>query len=189
MKSNANEFRRTVAEIGSFGFTNHALFKRFKHGGLTVICDISANGINEYFDKFESFNAVIVGDNPLKDVVPIPYSKEVMESYEILIGGLQKMIKDIVSNRIGCIQRRIDGVIPDLIYNVETITIDKTVMDKSIASFYEANPPVPITTHLNFNVELAKESVAWYQNLDKFMTECRKRKQVSEEYKYQNGIF
>lgn len=38
--------------------------------------------------------------NPLLDVVPLPYSSEVLESYRILTDALETRIPDIVENKI-----------------------------------------------------------------------------------------
>ena len=112
MESNAAEFQRTIISMRIFGSTNHKLFKRYKHGGMTIICDPPLDRNEDFLKKFETFNAVIVGNDPLKDLIMIPFSEKVKESSQILIHGLQKIITEIVSNRISCILRRVPGIIP-----------------------------------------------------------------------------
>jgi hypothetical protein len=40
------------------------------------------------------------------DVIPLPYSDDVIESYRILVPNLQTMIGDIVRSKTTCIRRR-----------------------------------------------------------------------------------
>ncbi len=186
MESNATEFQRTISSMRIFGSTNHKLFKRYKHGGMTIICDPPLDRNEDFLKKFETFNAVIMRNDPLKDLIMIPFSEKVKESYQILIHGLQKIINEIVSNRISCIQRRVPGIIPLLRYNV-TLPIDKGVVEEGIANFYETHPAIPIITDLKLSADLKKESIEFYDNIEVFLEECRKRKEVADEYNQKNG--
>jgi hypothetical protein len=60
---------------------------------------------------------VFTGKNPMVDVIPLPYSVDVIESYRILVPNLQRMIGDIVRSKITCIRRRAEGVIPCISYS------------------------------------------------------------------------
>jgi hypothetical protein len=52
----------------------------------------------DLFEDFAFCNMVSTGRDPFKDVIPIPYSKRVLEGYEIMIHGLQLILKDMVDD-------------------------------------------------------------------------------------------
>jgi hypothetical protein len=88
LNSNVKEIRRILGQIGEFGNSNHPLFKRFKHAGMPLFLGTIRNSSPGFFEGFKFCNIVSTGGDPLKDVLPIPYSKQVLEGYEIMVGLL-----------------------------------------------------------------------------------------------------
>lgn len=183
LNSNVKELRRILKEIGNFGITNHPLFKKFKHAGTPIFC--GALNTSGFLDGFDFSNLVPVGPNALMDVIPIPYSKHVLDGYHIIIHGLQKVLGDMVENRIICIQRNLNGLIPNQRYDLTALSSEEaTLLKQIINNFYELNPPKEITISESFNLTVKKEKILWYLNLPNFLVECKERKEIEEKYKH-----
>jgi len=60
---------------------------------------------------------ISMGANPLLDVIPLPYSNDVLESYRHLTDILEGYIWDMVENKVECLKKRINGVIPSQNYS------------------------------------------------------------------------
>jgi hypothetical protein len=123
------------------------------------------------------------GPDPFKDVLPIPYSKQVLEGYEILIGGLQLILKGMIQNRIICIQRNLNGLVPNQRYDLSNLSSEEvSSMKKIVDDFYAMNPAKEIAISYNYNLSIKKEEIPWYLNLREFLDECKKRKDILDKY-------
>lgn len=141
------------------------------------------NSSPSFFEDFEFCNMVSVGRDPFENVLPVPYSKQVLEGYEIIIHGLQHILKDMLENRIICIQRNLNGLIPNQIYDLSNMSSEEvSSMKKIVDDFYAKNPPREIAISYNYNLSINKEEIHWYLNLREFLDECKKRKDVQDKY-------
>lgn len=61
--------------------------------------------------------------HPFMDIVPIPYSKQALGSYRIIIHGLQLILKDMVDIRKICIQRNLTRLIPNQRYDIANLSL------------------------------------------------------------------
>jgi hypothetical protein len=103
--------------------------------------------------------------------------------YEIIIHGLQNILKDIVENRIICIQRNLNGLIPKQRYDLSNISSEEVdSMKKIVDDFYAKNPPREIAISYNYNLSISKQVIPWYLNLREFLDECKKRKDTQDKY-------
>jgi hypothetical protein len=151
--------------------------------GLNTLSGNIQSSSRGFFDDFEFCNIVPSGRDPFKDIIPIPYSKQVLVGYEIIIHGLQNILKDIVENRIICIQRNLNGLIPKQRYDLSNISSEEvSSMKKIVDDFYAKNPPREIAISYNYNLNINKEEIAWYLNLREFLDECKKRKEIQDKY-------
>jgi hypothetical protein len=124
---------------------------------------------------------ILTGANPLVDIIPLPFSNNVIQSYRILLPALQEKIKDIVQSKIQCIRRRTEGIIPSKFYSepdtfsedekVELISAIKIHNDRFPNRAYDEVYNFPITPD---NVR----DMRWYIDLDKNMEKWRKIKQA-----------
>jgi hypothetical protein len=189
--SNLAEVRRILKEIGSFGKTNHPAFKRYKHAGFPIIVGSLPTSPTEELANFDSFSMVAVGKDPRKDVLPIPYSEDVLKGYWIVIDGIQKLLIDLTTNRMACIERKIPKLIPIEIYGEEPLSKeDRLKLDIIAKTFYDLHPLVYPPSRLNYSSELKREDLEWYLSLPTFLSECKargeriaKRKMDEEESK------
>jgi hypothetical protein len=183
INSNSKQIRRMLKQVGEFGTTHHRLFKRFKHAGMPIFSGNVSNSNPGFLEGFEFCNMVSDGPHPLRDVIPIPYSKEALESYRIVIHGIYLVVKDMVKNRIICIQRNLKGLIPDQIYNLTSLSSEEVrLMNKIVNDFYNVNHAKKITISSNYNLTINKEKIAWYLTLRDFLDECKKRKDIQDKY-------
>lgn len=128
--------------------------------------------------KFDSYAMVSWGDNSLANMVPLPYSADIVEAYIIMIKGLQTMITDIVQNKIGCITRKIDGLLLLETYGGNPLNADEQKEWNSILNeFYNARPHRAREAHFSVQGSMKKEQILWYVELDKFLQECRRNNQ------------
>jgi hypothetical protein len=188
LNSNVKELKRILNEIGNFGITNHPLFKKFKHAGTHIFCGtLNTSG---FLEGFDFSNLVPVGPNAIMDIIPIPYSKQVLDGYHIIIHGLQKVLGDMVENRIVCIQRNLNGLIPKQRYDLTALSSEEAdLMTQIIDNFYALNPPKEIIISDSSNPTVKREKIRWYLNLPNFLAECKERKEIEEKYKHtQNHI-
>jgi len=185
LNSNVKEVKRMLREIGDFGKTNHPLFKRFKHAGMPIICGaLQRTPGSGFLGDFEFFNLVPIGPDPFIDVIPIPYSKQVLDGYWIIINGLQNILKAIAENRIICIQRNLNGLIPNQRFDLSALSSQEAdSMEKIVSDFYALNPPKEITISHHHNLNIKKEQILWYLSLPKFLAECKQRKEIEDKYK------
>lgn len=169
--SNIFEIKRIFKEIATFSKTHHILFKRFKHAGFPIISGSTGNNL---LSNFDSVNIVSAGEDPLKDVIPIPFSKEVLEGYRIIIHGIQNLLKDIVNNRIECIIRNIPTIIPKNRYNLTVISKDEVkIMEDELDKHNSLHPIESININVVNEKEIKKESLEWYLQLPKFLETCK----------------
>jgi hypothetical protein len=124
-----------------------------------------------------------IGTHPFRDVVPIPYSKQALDSYYIIIHGLRQILKDMVNNRIICIQRNLTGLIPNERYNLSNLSSQEAhSMKKMVENFYAINPAQRITISSNYSLTLKREKTAWYLNIREFLNQCKKIKDLEDAY-------
>jgi hypothetical protein len=169
LNSNVKEIRRFIGQVGEFGNSNHALFKRFKHAGMPLFFGDIRNLSPGFLEGFEFCNIVSNGSNPFRDVLLIPYSRQALEGYQIIINGLHFILKDMIENRIICIQRGLAGLIPTRRYDLSNLSPEEvSSMKKIVDDFYAINPPTEIAISHNYNLTIAKEKILWYLNLREF---------------------
>src|SRR5215207_6813920 len=85
LDSNVKELKRMLRQIEDFGTTHHPLFKKFKHAGMPIFCGGIMTSTDFFAGKFDMANIVPIGSDPLVDVIPIPYSRQALNSYRIII--------------------------------------------------------------------------------------------------------
>lgn len=177
---NISEMRRIFRDMYEFGKTHHPIFKRFKHAGFPIVFGLDAMK-SPNFKNYETYLAVLIGKDPLKDVQYIPYSSKVMESYEIIFASLQDLLKDIVINKIASIERGITAIYPHLTYTPQDWTREEwDEYGKVLKKFGERNPFIDIDKTIKLP-SANKDDLNWFLNLDKFLDESRKRKVESDE--------
>ena len=183
LRSNVSVIRRMLREIRDFGITHHPLFKRFKHAGVPIMCGNIRSSNLGFLSDFEFCNMISVGIHPFSDIIPIPYSKEALDSYTIIIHGLQCILNDMVENRIICIQRKLTGLIPKQRYDITSLSSDEaTSMKQIVEDFYAKHPAKQITISTNYNLNIKEEKIPWYLNIHEFLDQCKKRKDIEDKY-------
>jgi hypothetical protein len=85
--------------------------------------------------------------------------KQVLEGYEIMIHGLQFILKDMVENRIICIQRSLNGgIIPNQRYDLSNLSSEESsLMKKIVDDFYAMNPAREIVISYKYNLTIKEE--------------------------------
>lgn len=101
---------------------------------------------------------------------------------------LQNILKDIIQNRIVCLQRNLSGMIPNRRYDLAALSSEEAnLMVKIINHFYSSNPPKNVTISHHFDSTIKKEKILWYLNLPKFLAECKQRKDIQEKFNQTKG--
>jgi hypothetical protein len=81
-----------LEKVKTFRDTHVEVFRRYKHGGIPIIPGVEVNFTNpdNPYTKsaFDSYTLVLIGKDPLKDAMLVPYSDKVLEAYPILISSL-----------------------------------------------------------------------------------------------------
>lgn len=162
---NINRVRNLLRELKDFGNSNHIVYKRFKHGGMPIISPaIQLAPQTGPLSLFETFSIASEGKDPMRDIRIIPFSADVLKRYEGLIERIQKILLEMIDNRIKCIQRQIDRVFPKS-YDTRQIPIeDAEQIDEQIQSYFSNHPTTFVPHQINFdigNIDIKKE-LKWY---------------------------
>jgi hypothetical protein len=177
---NIEGFKEFLNYVEVFRQTHIGTFRRYKHAGFPFKPGYVSQQPYPFTSiMFESYSMIFTGANPLVDIIPLPFSNDVIESYRILLPSLQKKIEDIVQSRIQCIRRRTEGIIPTKSYSapdafsedekMELISTIKIHNDQFPNRAYDDVYNFPITPG---NVQNMK----WYIDLDKNMEKWKKIK-------------
>lgn len=140
VNNNIDQVKQVLNYIQSFGVSHSRIFRRYKHAGFPARFDgrilISPFGSTATFD---SYGAIYVGKNPLSDMVFLPFSQSILESYKILLPALQFLTKDIVLNKMKSIMRKTNGIIPTVVYGVprKYNEIEKSKYTEALVDFYQ----------------------------------------------------
>lgn len=173
---NTDETRRVLKEINDFGKSNHPVFRRFKHAGLPIFLGLPINPTElSFFSRYDSTMLVSKGKNPLEDVIPIPFSKQVLEGYKIIIDGIQTILSSMIKNRIECIERGISGVIPYESYSIDQFTKEEQTRLKKKIKEFQKRYPEKIIPKLNIKTKVDKKDIQWYLDLPKFISKSKER--------------
>ncbi len=181
MLTNIAEIKRILIEIKKFRSSHHPAFRRFKHAGAPLILGALGNvPENSPLSKFDSYTQVSRGKNPLKDMITIPLSKNVLDGYNIIIDGIRIFLQDLVKNHMACTERNLVGILPDQSYSLEYTPEEKKLYEKIIREFYDKHPPrTDDLRRLHFKLTIEKEDIMWYLDLPNFLRECKERKEYA----------
>jgi len=176
IKSNVSETRRILKQIGVFGKTNHPVFKKYKHAGMPIVGGATQSAPTGLLGIFLSFSMVSVGADPKRDILPIPYSKDVMKGYDLVIGGIQGILMDMTTNRMACIERGISKLVPTEYYGELQLTKNQEDILKQITEqFYDKHPASHAPKQLNYESNVKMKDLQWYLELQSFLDECKAR--------------
>lgn len=175
-----NEFKRVVQLIGDFGKEHHPSFHRYKHAGLPMAPGLRIiEPLPEYVKKFDFITVVYTSKDPFDEPKIIPYSKEVIEAYKIMIQGIQKMLNEIVTNRKAFIQR--EKPLPPIPWKTgPEFSPDEIKKYESILPEYDKLHPT-VNTDFVMNVKI-KNADTWYAKLEDYLAECKKIYQMDAKF-------
>ena len=179
---NIEWFREFLNYVEIFRQTHIGIFRRYKHAGFPFRPGYVSQQPYPFTSKsFESYSMILTGASPLIDIIPLPFSNDVTESYRILLPSLQSMIVDIVQNRIQCIRRRIEGIIPPKFYAPpDTFSEDETMELISAIKLHNDQSPNRAYDDV-YDFQITPDNVrdmTWYIDLDKNMDKWRRIKQI-----------
>jgi hypothetical protein len=142
IEGNIEGFKKVFRLIRLFRDTHIQIFRRYKHAGLPFrpgyIYPLPFPRTSIIFD---SYSMISMGANPLLDVVPLPYSNDVLESYRALTDILETYIWDIVENKTECLRKRINGVIPSQNYSPEIFSQEENSEIQSTLDEFDIKYP------------------------------------------------
>ena len=97
IQKNIAEMRRLFVQIGKFGKTHHPAFRRFKHAGAPLILGMmKEEQRNTPLSGYDSYTHVSIAKDPFQEVIIIPFSKDVLTGYHIIIHAIQTCLQDLV---------------------------------------------------------------------------------------------
>jgi hypothetical protein len=135
--------------------------------------------------RFDSYSMIFAGKDPLADIIPVPYSESVIESYRNLVTDVQTFIQHMVNNHLDSLSRGTEGIIPtgQIIdaqhYSQESILTDQELSEvvSCITRFNKTSPLHARSPFYNFEItNLNRDDVGWYVELDALL-EGSKRQQ------------
>jgi hypothetical protein len=145
---------------------------------------LSQNAPTTYYITYDLYSTILTGKDQFRDVIPLPYSDRIMESYKILIHALQRGIKDLIENKLECIVRRVDMIHPKKSYSPPN-TMTQQEVSSIISTISDFNMKHPSRIHSNtykFPINTDLNEMKWYIELERNMTEWKKNKDMEEGY-------
>ena len=116
----------------------------------------------------------------MNDVIPLPYSADVMLGYRHLATGVQTFLSEAVEYRIKSLERKIDGVVP--LYNYSSNSLSEKEQIELLAIYEILDNQYPswrseteVRTH---RTQLKYSNLAWYVELDSFLELSRSKSSV-----------
>lgn len=183
IKSNVSEIKSGLNEIDVFSREHHQIFRRFKHAGIPFTPGLTLGNPPDFLKNFDAIMTVSIGKNPISDVKLIPFSRKVMTSYVILKEMVQKLIQEIITNRIACIQRNTDWIIPHNPFNGPLFSMDELkILKTKVEKHLFTNPAINTNFDFNVNVNHKKEDYSWYTNLDNFLERCELNAKIKKDF-------
>jgi hypothetical protein len=177
-------FRDFINNIQIFSETHHRIFRRYKHAGFPFKPGYRSELPYPFTSRrFDSYSMVFVGKTPLADLIPLPYADDVIESYRILVPTLQRMIRELVQNKIACIRRRVDGVMPSVSYSPPgTFTPEEnSEIELAIIEYNEQYPNRAYSDIYDFPIcEGTVKNMRWYIDLAKNMKKWKEMKDIED---------
>jgi hypothetical protein len=173
---NIEAFKEFIGYIKLFNKTHRQIFRRYKHAGFPFVPGYKSQQPYPFTTRiFDSYTMVFTGPNPLVDLIPLPYSHDILESYRISLPTLQTRIMDIVQNKIQCIKKRVRGIIPTKAYAAHLLTEDE--QSRIVSEISKFDVEYPDRTHNDvYNFEMNKDYVRemkWYIDLDENMAKWK----------------
>jgi hypothetical protein len=186
ISGNISEFKKFLEDLKLFRKTHSQAFRRYKHAGLAIRHGFkSLDGDFSYTKypytekKFDSIFLIFTGEQVFKDSIPLAYSIEVIEAYKYLATALQEFIKEIVLNKMTCLERHIDGLPPYENYSPNPLTTqERDEIALLIMEFASLNPLKAQTGIITPSLQLTRDKIQWYTQLDTFLNRCRSNPQI-----------
>lgn len=172
-RGNIDDMKRVFKEMREFGESHHLIFKRFKHAGFPVFLGLESEKSTR-FKQYETFFAVMGGKSITSDVHYFPLSKKVRETIDIMIGSIQKLLQDIITNKMASMERESPGIFPTVSHQ-DISKEDWKLYLQILEKFYEKFPFKKIPK--NFMLpKVDEKQLSWYTNLDNFLKQAYQRK-------------
>ena len=162
---NITNMSNLLRELKDFGNSHHIVYKRFKHGGMPIISPAQQLAPQTgTLALFDTFSIVSEREDPMLDVRVIPFSNEILKRYEVLIEKIQKILLEMIDNRIRCIQREIKCVFFKSYNNDEVSHEDAEQIDEQILAYYNNHPPTFVPKEVNYDIGHVdnKKDLKWY---------------------------
>lgn len=95
-----------------------------------------------------------------------------LEGYSIIITGIVRLLTDITSNRITCIQRDLDCIPSVGYFSGQTFTIvEHEILEKKLKQFQTDYPVKNDKFDIAVNNRIDNPT-SWYEKLPKFLADC-----------------
>jgi len=171
--------------MDSFSKSHSRIFRRYKHAGFPIRY-FGKTDLSKYFPTpFDFSTAVYIGNDQLKDIVFLPYSNEIIESYKILLPALQLFLKDVLINRLDSMSRGVEGIIPrHLSVNPFDAKSYEHEYSSDLEKFELEYPKKFINVHFEsvINDSYLKE-MTWYTNLEENRKKWKENTKIEQNFK------
>jgi hypothetical protein len=165
INANTYGFRSVIGLVDKFGKTHHPVYRLYKHAGFPFYPGYTSPEPYPYTSTiFDWYSMVFRGENPLAKSIPIPYSSQVIISYKRLISVLTTLIEHVVRNKIECINRRVQGIIPAReLFTPDVLETDEyNLILNMIVEFRNKNPTRAYEIFWKFPIRAERDEVEWH---------------------------
>jgi len=184
MSAMADDIRRGLLEIRDFRNQHITVYNKYKHGfTVTPYAEKTPKSILLTAD-FESVMVVVHDKNkPIENVLPVPHSKRILESYKIIIGGVQMLLKDMLENHWMKIDHQMPNYLPPRVYGMDKLSSEDLKKYRKIVEKLQPKPRIPAAHEIAVHTDLKKEWLKWYLSLDDFLARGKERAQKMQKVK------
>lgn len=173
MEKNFKNTRKFFKKIAVFGNNHHEIFRRYKHAGFPFFLGMKIPNSDVSYKQFDFVTAALVSKlDPSKEAMTIPFSKNVLISYENLNKDIFLFLSSILVNKLICIERNVHTIPPSYIDHFNK-KYSKEEIDtlKALWASFEKKYPLP-EGHYEDGANMQAAWPFWYVYLDEYSKPC-----------------
>ena len=160
--------RKFFNRIVFFIDNHHAVFRRYKHAGLPILF---GQKFPELVKEYPSCDFLAVGivskDNITDKLIPIPYSKKAIKSYEVITSEIFSFLGLISTFKTLCIERNVSEIIPSVTHTFGVKLTENEIQTlKQVWENFETKHPVSHRSVTN-RIDSKSRILRWYTEIDK----------------------
>lgn len=173
MKKNFESIRIFFHKIAVFGQNHHGIFRRYKHAGFPFFLGMKIPDGDVHYKRFDFVSMVAVSpSDPTKEMITMPFSRDVLASYENLNKDIYLFLSAVIVNKLICIERNTETILPSTTDHFSRrYSEEESDKLKTLWVNFEKRYPIPEGKYED-GASVDARWTFWYTDLDKYSKPC-----------------